>query len=146
MITKRARGAKTMRTETISVRMEPKLRYLAEIAARTHRRSLSSFVEWAVEDALSRAQFRAEQSVAQAADSIWDVDEPDRFVKLALYAPRLLNYDEQRLWKAIREHAPVWNGEEVNFQEESPASILQHINFVNLREAWPALKTETSGV
>lgn len=145
MITKRTRGVKTTRTETVSVRMEPKLRYLAEIAARTHRRSLSSFVEWAVEDALSRAQFNEEKSVAQAVDTIWDVDEPDRFVKLALYAPRLLNYDEQRLWKVIREHPEVWKGNITEFHEGNPESVLQRVDFVKLREAWTALRNEISG-
>ena len=41
-------GGKLSRSETVTVRLDPKLRYLAELAARLHRRTLSSYVEWAI--------------------------------------------------------------------------------------------------
>jgi hypothetical protein len=34
------------------VRLDPKLRYLAELAARKQRRTVSSFIEWTIEEAL----------------------------------------------------------------------------------------------
>ena len=36
-------GGKLARSETVTVRLDPKLRYLAELAARIQRRSVSSF-------------------------------------------------------------------------------------------------------
>src|SRR6516165_4850387 len=47
-------GAKLVRSETVTVRLDPKLRYLGEIAARKQRRTVSSFIEWAIEDVLRR--------------------------------------------------------------------------------------------
>ena len=44
------------RTEVFAMRLDPKLKYLAEIAARKQRRSLANFVEWAMEQALGRVQ------------------------------------------------------------------------------------------
>jgi hypothetical protein len=41
-------GGKLSRSETVTVRLDPKLRYLAELAARLHRRTLSSYIEWAI--------------------------------------------------------------------------------------------------
>ena len=41
-------GGKLSRSETVTVRLDPRLRYLAELAARLHRRTLSSYVEWEI--------------------------------------------------------------------------------------------------
>ena len=49
----RAEGA-GKKSEVVTVRLDPKLKYLAELAARKHRRPLSSYIEWAVEQSLSR--------------------------------------------------------------------------------------------
>src|SRR4051794_21564371 len=45
-------GAKLNRSETVTVRLDPKLNYLCELAARAQRRTKSSFIEWAVADSL----------------------------------------------------------------------------------------------
>ena len=45
-------GGKLSRSETVTVRLDPKLRYLAELAARLHRRTLSSYIEWSIKEAL----------------------------------------------------------------------------------------------
>lgn len=105
-------GAKTRRTETLTVRLDPKLRYLSEIAGRVQRRTLSSFAEWAIEDSLKRVQIddRDDASIADMSARLWDVEEADRFAKLAFWAPQLLNYDEQRIWKVVRECGLLWNG------------------------------------
>lgn len=102
------------RSEVVTVRLDPKLKYLAELAGRRQRRTLSSFIEWAIEDSLSRVRpdYSGEgaESFADMASQLWDVDEPDRFVKLALSYPDLLDHDEQRLWKLIKECGLLWRG------------------------------------
>lgn len=123
MATKKTKGggAKLSRSETVTVRFDPKLRYLAEIAARKHRRTMSSFIEWAVELSLSHVEMSHEEgdnlddyrraiSVMDATDSLWDVDEADRFTKLARQFPDLLNHEEQVLWKLICENGFLWKG------------------------------------
>ncbi len=103
------------RSETVSVRLDPKLRYLAELAARKQRRTLSSFVEWAIEDTLERVFLtendmnRAASLKALAAD-LWDVDAPERFATLAISYPEMLTHTEQVLWKLIRENGALWRG------------------------------------
>ncbi len=107
-------GGKLARSETVTVRLDPKLRYLAELAARKQRRTLSSYIEWAVEESLSTVNLVEEDgddqdsyhralSVWGATDSLWDVDEADRFVKLATQFPDLMTYAEQAIWKIINE-------------------------------------------
>ena len=105
------------KSEVVTVRLDPKLKYLAELAARKHRRPLSSYIEWAVEQSLSRVwleePFNGEgTSVADAerTQHLWDLDEPDRVVRLALNYPDLLTHEEQLVWKLVRENGVVWKG------------------------------------
>lgn len=43
---------KVRRSETVTVRLDPRMNYLAELAARSQRRTKSSFIEWAVQEAI----------------------------------------------------------------------------------------------
>lgn len=107
-------GSKLARSQTVQVRLVPKVRYLADLAARKHRRTLSSFIEWAIEDCFSKIILQEDaesRSLADEAAELWDVDEPDRFAHLAMTHPDLLNHEEQILWKLIRETGHLWAGE-----------------------------------
>ncbi len=107
-------GGKLSRSEVVTVRLDPKLRYLAELAARKQRRTLSSFIEWAIEQSLADVRLTETSTVADEGPKLWDVDECDRFIKLALHDESLLNYREQLLWKRIKEHggAAILSGNE----------------------------------
>ena len=108
---KKSGGGKLSRSETVTVRLDPKLRYLAELAARKQRRTLSSFIEWAIEDALGRVYLDDRgTSVTEVANTLWDVDDSDRFAKLAIKFSELLTHEEQVLWKLIRENGLLWKG------------------------------------
>lgn len=134
-------GSKLSRSEVTTVRLDPKLRYLAEVASRKQRRTLSSFIEWAIEDSLGRVALKEGPdwlvSVGSEAEVLWDVDSADRLVKLALRYPELLTHDEQILWKLIRESGYLWKG-----RFESPSGrwewslIEPSFLFVRLREHW----------
>jgi hypothetical protein len=97
------------RTEVFAMRLDPKLKYLAEVAARKQRRSLANFIEWALEQALGGVSLmdsgdsdgRYSRSVLDEASKLWDLEPSDRFIKLATNYPDLLNYEEQLIWKAI---------------------------------------------
>lgn len=115
---RKAGGGKLARSETVTVRLDPKLRYLAELAALKQRRTVSSFIEWAIEDSLGRVYLQEGgygndpgTSVADVAAKLWDVDDADRFAKLALTYPDLLTHDEQKRWKLIRENGYLWKGQ-----------------------------------
>jgi len=131
-------GGKLSRSETVTVRLGPKQRYLAELAARKQRRTLSSFIEWAIEEALSTVHLDQNTSIADLSGQLWDVDEPDRFAKLAVKYEYLLTHEEQVLWKLIRENGFLWRG---NYESNrkwtwkiEPDSLI----FDRLREHWPA--------
>jgi len=103
-------GGKLSRSETVTVRLDPKQRYLAELAARKQRRTLSSFIEWAIEESLRTVHFDNDKSIADESRRLWDVDEPDRFAMLALSYDQLLTHEEQVLWKLICSNGFLWRG------------------------------------
>lgn len=129
------RGGKLARSEVVQVRLDPKLRFAAELAAAKERRTLSSFIEWAVEQAVRDivvhyAPDEGQRSAEMVANSVWDVDEADRFVNLATHYPGLLTHDEQRRWKFIKETRCFWL--------EVGAKL--NPNLLAIRAAWSLIK------
>ena len=119
-------GGKLSRSEVVTVRLDQKLRYLADLAARKQRRTLSSFIEWAIERALAEVKLSGTSTVEEEARALWDIDESDRFVKLAFFDESLLTYDEQVIWKIIQE----W--ESLGFSKNE-----RKFDWKHLRQIWP---------
>ena len=149
-VVKRASGpGKNTRSEVVSVRFDPKLRYLTELAARKHRRSVSSYIEWAVENSLKSVTLYDGSgnfddppvSVEDESRRLWDVSEPERLVRLAVLYPELMTIDEQMLWKLIQDAGLT----EVARFREMDGSIqwnwfaLEDVVFPNLRKYWEEL-------
>lgn len=142
-------GGKLSRTETVTVRLDPKLRYLADLAARTHRRTLSSYIEWTIKKALDSEMVRpagtsslvaTDHSIGNEAEYLWDVDDADRFAKLALRYPHLLSHEEQVRWKLIRENGYLWRGNYSHGPRNEWAWRVDEdtFQFARLREFWDA--------
>ena len=99
------------RYDTLNMRIDPKLKYLAEIAARDQLRTLSSFVELAIRRALTPevmreepgygTQFKTEKPTILWGEGFWDIDYADRLFLLATGRQDLLTISEQRLWKVF---------------------------------------------
>ncbi len=146
---KRKPKAGTPRTEVFAMRLDPKLKYLAEIAARHQRRSLANFMEWAIELGLKNTAIRENDSssttVWDKSHFLWDVDEADRLANLAFEWPNLMTYDEQILWKIIRETDHIWKG---NLRSDGGWrwNVLEN-NLVRerLRQHWENFKKVASG-
>jgi hypothetical protein len=114
--TKKKTKSNRQRSETLNMRIDPKLKYLAEITAREQDRTLSSFIERAVRRALTpQAVSEDEPGVGAMIDptrqtkplwneGFWDADEEDRFFMLATMRSDLLTIPEQRLWKLFTMH------------------------------------------
>ncbi len=108
---KKGAGGGLTRSQVVTVRFDPKLKFAAELAARKQRRSVSSFIEWAVGEAIAKVKLDENNNINDVMNQVWDVEDSDRFVKLALNFPELLTYDEEKLWKIITEYEPFWRGE-----------------------------------
>jgi hypothetical protein len=137
---RRGGGSKLSRTETVTVRLDPKLRYLAELGARKQRRTLSSFIEWAIEESLKQIDIDGSRSIADLANVLWDVDAADRFAKLALRNETLLSHDEQVMWKLVTGNPLFWwNNRDENLDDWSWRISESNLNFDYLRENWSLL-------
>ena len=150
-------GGKLNRSETVTVRFDPKLNYLCELAARAQRRTKSSFIEWAVADSLKSVILpevstyddsigdMREANLQENASPLWHVDEPDRVVALALLAPALLTHDEQLIWRLVRENGLLWRG---RYDSDGKWSWdLKEVSLIRdrLREHWDTFKSVAAG-
>jgi hypothetical protein len=136
------------RTEVFAMRLDPKLKYLAEIAARKQRRSLANFVEWAIEQALGDVPLNAlgdtngpTITVSDKASQLWSVDEATRLVTLATLYPDLLNYEEQLIWDVICQHSTrIQNTtKRLHFMENGS------VDLAAVRGCWDGIKSYAIG-
>ena len=110
---RRGGGGKLSRSETVTVRLDPKLNYLCELAARAQRRTKSSFIEWAIDNALKYVPIPANtnaETIASQSEALWDVEEADRLAQLAFVAPVLMTHEEQLVWKLVENNGLLWRG------------------------------------
>lgn len=145
---KRKPKSGTLRTEVFAMRLDPKLKYLAEIAARKQRRSLANFVEWAIEQALGDISLNAlgdtnspTVTVLDKASQLWSLDEATRLVTLATLYPELLTYEEQLIWDVICQHSTRIKGTTANMRFRENGEI----NLDAVRGCWIAIKSYALG-
>ena len=111
---RRGGGGKLARSEQVSIRLDPKLRFAAELAASKERRTLSSFIESAVERAVKEVGVtycnveKRHITADEVTRRVWDVDEVSRFTAMGIHYPELLTHDEQKRWKFINVHDEFW--------------------------------------
>lgn len=136
------------KTEVFAMRFDPKLKYMAEIAARKQRRSLANFIEWAVELGLKETKLLPglRDTALHMSTTIWDISEPDRLVKLAFNLPELMNYDEQILWNVICETAFLWKGKKDSDGDlQWNTDDVSKLRLDRLRRKWQIIKKVATG-
>lgn len=146
-------GGKLSRSETVTVRLDPKLNYLCDLAARAQRRTKSSFIEWSISEALKSVVIPGtadsygenDQSADDLAGTLWDVDEVDRLLALAFHAPVLMTHEEQLIWKIIKTSDSLWygrwSGEIWKYDDRQRSNIVMH----RLREKWETIRAVADG-
>jgi hypothetical protein len=149
-------GKPATRTLTVTIRLDPRLKYFAELGSRKQRRTLSSFIEWAIEHSLDSVHISRSwnpesesfysESISDIGDSLWDVFEADRFAKLAFKCPDLLDHTEQIIWKLVQENGLLWRGHHDKITGRWTWSIDQSkLIFGRLREYWDVFNRVARG-
>jgi hypothetical protein len=102
------------RTDVISVRLDPQLRYAAELAAAHTGTSLSKLIELAVTRLVQlttvvpgKSPLR-DKSAFSVAVEVWEPHAADRLARLASRFPDLMTLAERRIWREIRETDSLW--------------------------------------
>lgn len=90
----------------VSLRLDPKTKFLIDLISRSHKRTITGVIEWAIER-MSRLESERGQgkdglSLGQIADYCWSTEEPSRILQLNEIAPSLLTYEEQRIIDTIK--------------------------------------------
>lgn len=118
---------------TFSVRLEPRDRFAAELASRAQTRSLTNFIEWAVRKALRDVQVEDyHKPVLSIVDEVWDPNEADRVMKLALSYPRLLSVEEDWIFKTVQRYVQFW--------KHDKKRSLSNLNLALVRGIWEGLE------
>ncbi len=129
----KTRNPENLRTETLTFRLNKRLRALAEVAARTKGITLAKQVEGALEASLNEPiDFLRGASVASIADELFDEDDVLCFLKRLKRHPWALSPDQKRIFDLIVTSPlfyPAWGVYSVPL-------ITQH---------WPELSSVTSG-
>jgi hypothetical protein len=80
------------------------------------------------------------------AAQLWDVEPADRFAKLALHYPDLLNHHEEILWKIIREAGYLWRGRYPENSNEWDWFVREEsLLYERLREQWDLINRIARG-
>lgn len=127
------------KTETLSLRIDPKTRYGLELLSRLQRRSATGVVEWTLANAFASESVRDAgghaSSLADAMDTLWQPDEPSRFLSMAFFYPALMTYEEERMFAVITATNGMWNNE-----QWKKGKKFQTFNFESARATWVNLK------
>jgi hypothetical protein len=110
----KARNAEMVRSETLTFRLDARLKFLADLAARSQGRKLSNYVEQTLEQSFANVLIQDERepsetyerphgkSLADMADQLWDANESIRFLNLVRIAPWLVTDGELKLRRIIQ--------------------------------------------
>jgi predicted transcriptional regulator len=137
-------GAK--KTETLTLRLDPKVRFLIDLIARQKRQSITGVIESAVEvyatnfyieaelwDEATDEDKMQEVSLYKLSKEIFSTDDSFRFMMLVWSCPRLLSYEEVRLKETIYASELFWD------EYPNADSSRSDIDTDVLREHWVAL-------
>ncbi|EMM3096858.1 TPA: hypothetical protein SL363_003010 [Pseudomonas aeruginosa] len=108
-------------TVSVSLRVDPSIKYAIDIAARVQKRTVTGVVEWSVDRALSEVKMPVETPahadgkdrepmdvMSAVKENLWSSNEAIRFIKLASQYPSLLTFDENLMWDSIRLSPVFW--------------------------------------
>ena len=133
----RGRKARMNRSETVSIRLDPRLNYLCDLAARSQRRTKSSFIEAAIDEKINSMKIEnwhdtsESATLGQRANDLWDVQEIERLISLAFAAPHLMSFDEQEIWSVISQNGYFWHGKYRGYGDTQDWNWDHEITFVN---------------
>lgn len=129
---------KPTRSETLGLRLDPRMKYALELLSRSQHRSISGTVEWCVERALQSETVTSELADSdfplpfdQLTDRIWDVDPYRRLIDLCCYAPKLATFEELQQYRILTITPACWfdpkkKKNSANFNDPADPLALSH--------------------
>ena len=143
-------------TVSVSLRVDPAIKYAIDIAARIQKRTVTGVVEWSVEKSLAEVHMPTDfmvagrsapelpkpESVIEAVkDRLWSPDDAIRLVRLAFEFPSLLTFEESLLWESLRLSPPFWRFTPLVVVDASP---WKNARLEVITKYWPELTRRVS--
>ena len=104
--------SKSPTSVTLSLRLDPRSKYLIDLLGREQKRGLTAVIERSVERAAADTFLMSEGgegiSFLAMVDQIWSTDEPTRLCNLARLRADLLTVDEMRIWETVKISPGFW--------------------------------------
>ena len=142
---RRRGGGKLGKSENVTIRLDPQLRYMAGLVAKGERRTLSNLIEVALEKYVSSVTSVGgitnddELASASAVMSLtWHIEPSDRLAKLAIHRADLLTPGQQEQWSRIVENPNFWKGKRDGGKWDVSES---NLDFVRLRKEWDQISS-----
>lgn len=107
--------ASDRKTEVLSLRVDPRVKYGLELLARLQRRSTTGVVEWAIQKAFEAELFMdgptydQQENLADALPYLWHINEVERLVALGTSNSLLLTFEESARWKVLHDTNLFWS-------------------------------------
>ncbi len=97
------------KTETLSLRLDPRTKFILEFIARLRGQSITTVVERAIWNAADNAKVGDEQfGAARTWRDFWDYNEPIRFLKLVSDQDVPNSFEEEEILRFVEEHADIF--------------------------------------
>lgn len=102
---------KPTRSETLGLRLDPRMKFALELLARSQRRSISGTVEWCVERIMRSESIEVlgfEVTFEELTWRVWDVDPIRQLVNLCALAPKLATFEELQTYRVMELTDRLW--------------------------------------
>ncbi|MFG1340952.1 hypothetical protein [Xanthobacter autotrophicus] len=99
---------KTSKSETLTIRLDPKTRFMLEFMARRRGQTITTVVERAITDAAGRERIRKAENFYEDWKDFWNVIEGIRSLRIAQEPELFPTYEEERRLQFSTTHWPFF--------------------------------------
>lgn len=132
-------------TISVSLRIDPKVKYAIDLLAREQKRTITGVVEWAVMQAVRAHKMPGyvgkddeDLSLYDFLEMAWSPIESHRIVALGSYMESLLTFEESCLYKVVKSIPEMY--QEVNYDPKDPTYVETRIKYELLGAYWPMIE------
>ena len=122
---------KRAKTETITLRLDPKTKFMLEFMTRVEGRTITAIVENAVREAASKSGIVADFSEMRTWADFWDANDGVRTLRLIADANYPTNFEEDELLAFAKAH---WEFFYTNHKAETPMRAYLEILWPRIEE------------
>lgn len=103
-----AREPRAGKSETLTIRLDPKTRFILEFMSRLKGQTITTVVERAIVKAADQESVRNREGYPQTWQDFWDISEGVRALKMAEHSEFFPTYEEERRLAFCKDHWPFF--------------------------------------